>query len=147
MPLGLKCYKEAKKSLEKCIPCKGIYFKVERDKDFRVEERLEEISTFLDNYTEYKSGFINGTEGKQLTFDTFFLTILFLKNIKGKLSSIWSRFILTLQHFLSSQKMRRVILKTNYHLLVELWVYWQAFQLSVVSRLFTLESKLLLSSS
>jgi hypothetical protein len=64
MPPGLECYKSVKKSSEKCtIPCKGIYADVSRGEDFEPVEEIEEFGPTLASYTNYKSGFINKTEG------------------------------------------------------------------------------------
>ena len=66
MPPGLECYKSVKKGSESCVPCEGIYFHVNRDEDFKPVEQLEVYKTTIQNYKEYKSGFINGTEGRHL---------------------------------------------------------------------------------
>ena len=64
MPPGLECYKSVKTSSEKCnIPCKGIYADVYREYDFEYVDDIKKFRTSLTNYKEYKSGFINGTEG------------------------------------------------------------------------------------
>jgi hypothetical protein len=64
MPPGLECYKSVKKSSDKCIiPCTGIYADVYRDEDFKPVEEIDKFRTTLENYENYKSGFINGTEG------------------------------------------------------------------------------------
>ena len=64
MPPGLECYKSVKKSSEKCIiPCKGIYADVNRVEDFEKVEEIEKFGPTLESYKNYKSGFINGTEG------------------------------------------------------------------------------------
>ena len=65
MPPGLECYKSVEKRSDKCIPCKGIFLHVERDDDFKPVEELKEFKPTLERYKEYKSGFINRTEGKQ----------------------------------------------------------------------------------
>ena len=64
MPPGLECYKSVNKISEKCIiPCKGIYADVYRGEDFEKVEEIEEFRTTLESYQNYKSGFINRTEG------------------------------------------------------------------------------------
>jgi hypothetical protein len=62
MPQGLECYRSVTQSSDNCIPCKGIYFRVE--KHLMSVEVSKEFKTALENYKEYKSGFNNGTEGK-----------------------------------------------------------------------------------
>ena len=73
MTLALECYKTVKKGSKKCIPCKGFYFQVERDEDFKPVEELKEFETTLVKYKEYKSKLINRTEGKTIIIEIFFI--------------------------------------------------------------------------
>ena len=64
MPPGLECYKSIQKVSDKClIPCKGVYAEVESDVDVKPEEEIEKFKAALGLYKEYKSGFLNRTEG------------------------------------------------------------------------------------
>ena len=48
-----------------------MYFHVHRDEELTPLEELEDLKPFLDHYKAYKSGFINGSEGRPLNNDTF----------------------------------------------------------------------------
>ena len=73
MPPGLELYKSVKKSSETCnIPCKGINADVYREEDFEKVEEKEKFGISLANYKEYKSGFINGTEGNIWELNIYF---------------------------------------------------------------------------
>ena len=65
MPPGLECYKSIPKVSDKClIPCTGVYAVVEKDWNVKPEEEIKKFKAALDLYKKYKSGFLNGTEGK-----------------------------------------------------------------------------------
>ena len=67
MPPGLECYKSIQKVSDKCIiPCNGVYAEVIGDVDARPEEEIKKFKDGLHFYKEYKSGFLNRTEGKYL---------------------------------------------------------------------------------
>ena len=71
MPAGLECYKSVKLSYDKCIiQCKGIYADLFRDEGFEAAENIEKFQPVLEQYKNYKSGFMNGTEGNNLKFQS-----------------------------------------------------------------------------
>ena len=79
MPPGLECYKSVQLSSDACIiPCKGLYADVERVEGFEVVENIKKFQPVLDQYKEYKAGFINGTEGRSLTSISFNINSPFL---------------------------------------------------------------------
>ena len=90
MPPGLECFKGVRETSEKCIPCTGIYFHVERDEDFRSAEESEEYKAILEKYKEYKLGFSNRTEGKQLIIGAYYFIIFCLQGyyVRTKLNRI-----------------------------------------------------------
>ena len=74
MPPGLECYKSVELSSDACIiPCKGLYADVEREEAVENIESIEKFQPVLDQYKQYKAGFINGTEGAHFTIIYFCL--------------------------------------------------------------------------
>ena len=57
-PAGTECYKYLKENREKCVtPCNGVFAGVDKDKDFKQVEEMEDFKSILEDYKEYKTNY------------------------------------------------------------------------------------------
>ena len=65
LPPGLECYKSVPMRSDECLPpCKGVYADAKRVEGVTEKANMEMFKPVLDTYKNYKSGFINTTEGE-----------------------------------------------------------------------------------